>query len=103
MVEIDVLRAIAQVLRHGNPFHYSDEVASALGLTWDRWYNKSYAGYPEVAGPAMANFLDSLARRLGDERVQLLLAEIPALDEVLAEQCEKLDRLLAVLAVGDGA
>lgn len=73
--DASVLGAIAQTLRFGFPGGYGDDVAAELGLTWDRWFVSRYAGNPVVAAQAMADYLDRLAQRLGDERVQEVILQ----------------------------
>lgn len=90
-----VLGAISEALRTGFRGSYGDDIAAELGLSLDRWCVSRYAGNPAVAAHAMADYLDRLAHRLGDERVQVLLAELSCVHESLAEQGQQLGAAVA--------
>lgn len=104
MLEPEVLRVIAAALRVGFHQPYSDHLAAELGLTWDRWFVSRYAGNPGVAAQAMGMWLDTLADRLADERVQILLAELAGVDKSLAEKRNQLGASVSgeFFRVGEG-
>ena len=95
MFEAQILRVISSALNNGFHQPYSDELAAELGLTWDRWFVSRYAGNPGIAAQAMGDYLERLAQRLADERIQILLADLAGVDEALAEQGKQLGAAVA--------
>lgn len=95
MFEAETLRVIAAAMRGGFHLPYGDEIAEQLGLSWDRWFVSRYAGNPGIAAQAMGEYLERLAQRLADDRIQILLAELARVDEALAEQGEQLGAAVA--------
>lgn len=96
MTDSEKLQAIAALIRSGDGLPQpSEAVAQAFGLVSDRWVVSLYSGTPAVCGRVLADYLDDLAQRLADERVQLALVEVPGFHQPLAKQAEQLRAAVA--------